>query len=286
MSARKIFYMFVMLIVSQTVAAESLNYFQNSTEWVSEGRGTQWGAVQHEERTWLGEKILIADYEASELWYKDGDMESNLTTYVRTQGDKVYFLVDKDAADWRLLYDFALQPGEGVEVWYFNGMIGLNISPMSEYLVCEEIRPCEDNPSITEMVMLCYDSKDTYESSPENFMGRCVWLQGIGNKGNPLYNIWGDGIDGVIFRLLLVESEGEVVYRAPGYTGMQGVSDARIEVQAGCGEICVKGADATRVRVFGADGVARRGRDGVYDGLSKGVYIVQVAESTMTVMVR
>lgn len=42
MSARKIFYMFVMLIVSQTVAAESLNYFQNSTEWVSEGRGTQW----------------------------------------------------------------------------------------------------------------------------------------------------------------------------------------------------------------------------------------------------
>lgn len=278
----------LMLMVSTAaVAAESPNYFRPGTIWIYEASSIGPGSKTEEVSEWTGQEMEIGGFKAMEMWRKYGDGTPRLMTYLRVDGDKVYFLTDKEGSDWRLLYDFSLQSGEDCTVWWFNGSIEYdNISPVAEYLVCDEIMANDCADSVAQMKMLNFHSKDDYENNPDDYLQKSVWLKGVGNDGGPLHTFWGDGIDGVIFRLLLVESEGEVVYRAPGYTGMQGISDARIEVQAGCGEIRVKGADAARVRVFGADGVACRGRDGVYDGLSKGVYLVQVAESTMTVMVR
>lgn len=277
-------YLLVMLMVSQGVAAESLNYFRPGTKWIHEETGC--GPEIHSSYVfqWLDDEIEIGGFKAMKMWRQYDGREMWLKTYLRVDGDKVYFLVDKEGTDWRLLYDFSLKPGEGVEVWYFNGVIDDCITPMSGYMVCEEIRPSATDESITEMVMRNYASKARYESAPDDF-NRCIWFQGIGSNGDPLYVIWGDDIDGGSLELLLVESEGEVVYRAPGYTGISYVGETPVKVLTSRGELCVVCDNLSSVRVWSAGGVLCGGREGVFANLPRGIYVVQAADRRISVMV-
>ena len=187
----------LMLMVSTAaVAAESPNYFRPGTIWIYEASSVGPGSMTKEVSEWTGQEMEIGGFKAMEMWRKYGDQTPRLMTYLRVDGDKVYFLTDKDGSDWRLLYDFSLQSGDDCTVWWFNGSIEYdNISPIAEYLVCDEIMANNCADSVAQMKMLNFHSKDDYENEPEDYLQKSVWLKGVGNDGGPLHTFWGDGID-------------------------------------------------------------------------------------------
>lgn len=183
----------LMLMVSTAaVAAESPNYFRPGTIWIYEASSVGPGSMTKEVSEWTGQEMEIGGFKAMEMWRKYGDQTPRLMTYLRVDGDKVYFLTDKDGSDWRLLYDFSLQSGDDCTVWWFNGSIEYdNISPIAEYLVCDEIMANNCADSVAQMKMLNFHSKDDYENEPEDYLQKSVWLKGVGNDGGPLHTFWG-----------------------------------------------------------------------------------------------
>lgn len=260
---------------------ECLNYFTEGTSW-----------LYHVDNVYLPDRyvddvtisvedpIQIAGYQANEVWKNSAVKgERELVSYIRTEGEKVFFLVDEASSDWRLIYDFSLQPGESVVVWSPERIKGYPLSSVT--LRCEEIRVCATDPSITEMVMT-NPKWDEFSDEIREY-SNIIWFKGLGNNCNPFFSDYGMDYAGIGYELLDISINGTPRYRSPGYAAIESVADASVGIEVSKGRITVNDSDA---HVYRIDGIEVIGSNGVYDSLTPGIYVVTCNGKSQRVAVR
>lgn len=253
--------------------AQSTNWFQDGMSWTYHVTGTSYPEVASDSRAFLEGEVEIGGYKAVGYWVEsltDVSSERKLYTYLRADGEKVYFLANEEASEWKLLYDFGMRPGETATVWSFNGTISNGPLSVVEHIVeCEEITQVPaPNSDLMEMKMRIYYSDDVYDDG--------TWIKGIGCPGNPMMNV-GWIYDGVSTRLLEAMYQGEVLYSAPGYSSVELAEAEGMDIKVGKGSIVIRYSGAESPRVFTTDGIEIVGTDGCYSMLSAGIYHIVVS---------
>ncbi len=102
-----------------------------------------------------------------------------LEVYLRTEGDKVYFLFDEDTNDWRLAYDFGLQPGEECEVYEIESV---KFPGLARKTVMRCVERTVD-PKYNDYPCMIMESSgpevDEFSQDPE--LRETTWLVGVGD---------------------------------------------------------------------------------------------------------
>lgn len=174
------------------------NYIHEGTTWVIQSSTdvTPEGVYSKACEVKINGTENIGGYEA--LRVVSGSKE-NFVTYLRTEGDRVYFSMDGTPDSWRLAYDFGLQPGETCEAFLIDDDWEVKYS-----VRCKRIYESPDNPGIELM-----DVEDT-----ENHLVQVTWIRGLGS----LSGLWEYILVGVagIGRDLLQAWDGDnMVYLKP-----------------------------------------------------------------------
>lgn len=169
----------LLALIPAFTAAE--NYFVDGACWEYYGEAEESGVTVAFDQVYTIEgTATVGDYECLNLFlYSTFSPEPGMVpkkkfvTYVRTEGEKVFFLPDPDTEQWALLYDFSLEPGEYCTVGT------LLCSPISfdNEVTCLERFVSEPYGGVTAMkVDDRFPDEDPYEVAREN-----VWLVGIGS---------------------------------------------------------------------------------------------------------
>lgn len=138
---------------------------------------------------------------------RDEDISTRkFVSYVRTEGEKVFFKIEPGAdAEWYLLYDFGLKPGEGC---YVYSPAFLPFDPDSNdrrYVRCTEI--VETYPS-----GINYMSLEVGFHETDDYFDDGVWIKGIASLTGVLHNNT-FGLSGMGAVLLEVSCNGEKIYQ-------------------------------------------------------------------------
>lgn len=200
---------------SAVIPAEAPNYFGvNDTLWKLECYSD---AEPNLNPTYGGYKlngeIEIAGKKALKLWNtaEDGSTTS-MIGYIAAEGEKVYYLMP-DSDEWKMLYDFGLQPGETTTIYGGNPLIFHECKTDREYEVqCIGIGRWYTTHHRTMNVRLRPISDDADDTAVR--FKNDIWLCGIGNSSDPM------GIDGIFWigggsSVKEVTSEGKIVYQRP-----------------------------------------------------------------------
>lgn len=266
---------------------EVANYLVDGATWLSHTTSTSYPDLPKTfYREWAEDAGEISGYEALSIWSQtlNSDVEEQpyRATYLRYDSGKVYFLSDGDDAEWKLMYDFTLQPGEEAEICDFTGWA----SPYSGKVRCMKVYPLESNPELQVMELeFCenLEIKDDVFTETEEYGIR--WIVGIGNIGGLIDNLYSTWLLGRGSLLDEFSVEDKLIYRSPYYTGVEEVSDADMaEIKVLKGEIIVGGNPAS-ISAYSVDGVRCYGRDGRFSDLTPGVYVVSIDGKSRKVVV-
>ena len=195
----KRFFTILLLIAPICVSAE--NYFTEGTQWKVMISGEYPYELWSYNVIYSLEKSAVAEEcEHLELYCtKEGDPSSKqLVHRLRSDGDKVYILLDDTSTEWDLIYDFGLQPGQSANVRMAN------YSNEWSYVKYQEAATEEDYGGFPCMIM---DEFCDEELTQPRSTG--TWLTGIGGLGGPLDNAGYDFAGGLGYRLLSVTHNGE-----------------------------------------------------------------------------
>lgn len=227
----KRFFTILLLIAPLCVSAE--NYFTEGTQWeVIITTPLPFESRAHVIYS-LESPTTVAGYECLGLYCAEIDKPDSkvLTNWIRTEGEKVYFLKNDDTSeDWSLLYDFGIQPGGIAEVKlaYLN-------SDEPFVMMCEKKTSADDYGGFPSMTMMDVYEHDV-ESYPSDMIRRGVWLDGLGSHGGPLFNGGYDLDGGPGCLLLRATRNGETICSFRGYSGIPDVpvSPEALEEPAVC----------------------------------------------------
>lgn len=270
-------------------ADEPVNYFgEAGVTWISRLSNSHPDFSDVYYRKWTGDMVEIDGYSARPFWietlYSDTCEAPRLSSYLRIDGGKVYFLKDEESAEWKLMYDFTLSPGEEAEISDYSG----NTPWFSGRVRCMNIHPLESNPELQVMELtFCEELENIDESvnSDEQRYSLIQWIIGVGNIGGPMDNLYSDGIVGWGCSLEEMMVGDTLIYRSPYYTGVEEVSDAdMVEIKVMKGEIMVGGNPAS-ISAYSVDGVRCYGREGRFCDLTPGVYVVSIDGKSRKVVV-
>ena len=269
-------------------ADNPVNYFVEGASWISVQTTTSY--PKHTGwfyRSWLGETAEVGGYEALPLWVEDlsDDKGPCLSTYVRHDAGKVYFLSDDEPQEWKLMYDFTLQPGDEADIEEYNqSALGYG-----GRVRCMDVYPLPSDPDLQVMELaFCEELKDIEEAGEEGERVYSIirWIAGVGNTGGPLQNLYNEGIIGYGYQLDELTVGENLIYRHPEYTAVYKVADIeKMEIRVSKGEIAVIGSEDAAVSVYRADGVRCNAGQGRFSSLAPGIYIVKVNGESRRIMV-
>ncbi|MBD5204083.1 MAG: hypothetical protein HDS82_04315 [Bacteroidales bacterium] len=146
------------------------------------------------------------------------DSEPVLQTYLKTEGDKVWFKSNSETNEWTLMYDFGLQPGESCEVGIISYPFSETSTATLYTVTCEGIEQDSEYPTIERMKIKVSD-KDG------NLSDEGIWLKGVGSSTGVLTNVYFNMVG--VNATLLTEAtvNGKKVY---GNTG-SGIEEVETE---------------------------------------------------------
>lgn len=293
---KRITYNLTLLILSAIIlmpwqrasaADEVANYLVDGATWLSQTTSTSSPDLPKTfYREWTEDAGEISGYEAISIWRQklnsDVAEQPYRVTYLRYDSGKVYFLRDGDDAEWKLMYDFTLQPGEETEICDFSGCA----STYSGKVRCMKVHPLESNPELQVMELEFCENLETMDdvfTETEEYGIR--WIVGIGNIGGPVGNLYSTWILGWGSLLDEFSVGDKLIYRSPYYTGVEEVSDADVaEIKVLKGEIIVGGNPAS-ISAYSVDGVRCYGREGRFCDLTPGIYVVSIDGMSRKVVV-
>lgn len=212
------------------------------------------------------------------------DVQTVLANYIRTDGDRVYFRsAQADNAEWYLMYDFGLEPGEGVYV-YSPQMVDYENGPDRTYLTCSGV--VENDPEFSGWTtMRLLEFRD--ESRSDN-LGEGVWLKGLASVQGLTYNHRFE-VDGISSCLLLQAGPQDSPVYVAEHSEVDVVPSAGWSAWGERGAIRISSAEALEVEVFGDNGllVVRRTVEGPASVAvpAGGVYMVRAGSQTLRVLV-
>lgn len=281
-------------IISITSSGQGIydhNYFEDGTRWITEVHGGPPFMVHRMEVTEISGETVIDGVPALNMYrsFLDGTNQEP-PLYIRTEGDKVYFLdpelyVDNDK--WHLAYDFGLKPGEGCDIYSLSSRHIGGKKPYALYIQCVATTWNDLLFWGRElMIVECYTNREEMEQGGSaGFDGPLdcgQWIMGIGSINGVLDNNMFNGV-GSAHALIEVTNNGKTLYS----NGTLGIADAAADaptMSVQGNELTVSGA-AGAVSVYNCAGnlvrtIAPGGPDATVTLPAKGIYIVRAGEIT------
>ena len=270
---------------------DAQNYFIDGMSWLIHGMSTDYPDPWEDDvRIYLEGEKNICGYEAACLWRVGLNTAPTpkLLTYIRIEGEKVFFLADEEASDWRLLYDFGLQPGETATVWHFahTGLVSGKVTIYERFVRCEEILPPNDLYGMEQMRMSVLHHEDL--DNTDNVLDEGLWLKGIGTLHSPIDNTpW--NVDGYLETLLEAKFGSDILYRNPEYTNValtqrDSVFPIKYEIGKGFIRIYDAGRESS-IRLYSLNGQEIHAYDGDYTSLPSGIYFITTPNASRKVFV-
>ena len=256
--------------------------YRVGTQWITSEVGTQepglpLKTVVYTLSTIEGEND--PDYFEISTKYEDSQ-KADCGGYIRKEGEKVYFKETNDTDEWRLLYDFGLNPGDTAEIW--------GLGKWECLMKCVDIKPDPSNPGLEIMEMEEY-SKATSRSESQ-LCGTGQWIRGISSTSGLIFNAF--GVDGLGSRLEKVVNGDEIIWQAPASAVKTVFEDKTIPViTSEKGTIRIFGVESgLPLKVVSLDGriiISGKTTDSsfVIPSLKSGAYIVTVGVIKEKVMV-
>lgn len=152
----------------------------------------------------------------------DDSPEREFVGYVKTEEDRVLFNgVSSASADWYLLYDFGLKPGEGCYVYSLAFLDEQSVPRYKTYVECVALNEkSADYDGWDTLTMQEYDETVDPPDSSIKF----AWIKGLGSQMGILHNgIYGTGGPGT--KLTDVFWNGEQIFKRVT-TGVSEIKDS------------------------------------------------------------
>lgn len=215
----------------------------------------------------------------------DHDTDREFVAFIKSDADKVYFKFDEsETAEWYLMYDFGLQPGEGCYVYgLYNG--NNNIPPRKTYVKCTSIEDSSEYQGWSVMKLEEYED----ETCSQWYMDG-TWIKDLASEGGLTFNNGFDlcGIGSTLDSVVL--SDGTVVFSNPK-SGISDISNSsRTDIRVVGHEIFVSAADKTLACLYTLTGLQLGnyvlGKSPIAISVPAcGVYILKVGSSSKKIMV-
>lgn len=203
----------VTVIVCIYMVSYSANYYKEGTIWHLTYSSGMPQFEEYEGSAITLEKIKndsIGTYLKMQWNFPDGT--SRDLGEIISEGEKVYKYYPEIGEKY-LMYDFSLKEGDTADVYFGDFWDPVNNAEEQDLFRYRIIRDVDVMPSNPENVVGEY--KITAISYYEHDRGsiNSIWIDGVGIKGFPLYNISGQ-VSGMGVPEFWVESDGEVIYRS------------------------------------------------------------------------
>ncbi|WP_440407790.1 hypothetical protein [Prevotella sp.] len=283
---KRIFISAIMIILSISIFGQTR--FTDGMEWKTQIWNTAKPVDEYNiEISKLDGTINVDGYNALRMYCeKENEPESRtLKYYVRTDKDKVYFMLPENSSKkWYLMYDFSLAAGEGCYV-YSPDYIGDNHEPYKSYIKCVSIHQAEED--LYYSVMELEEYKDEKCSEPLRGMGK--WLKDISSRNGVDYNI-GFGMDGK-GSLLLEAKNGNNVFYSQNTSTIPHVSQSSLKYKVNGCDLIISGTKANEtISVYRPDGklwrsLTTKGNEATIRFPQSGLYILKYGDTTKNILI-
>lgn len=179
--------------------------------------------------------------------YEEGPNGSNTTdgSYIKVDGAKIYACSPQsEKAEWRLVYDFSLEQGQGCSIPARIHKIHLDLEgyPIEDY-DCDCFFKYENNAYLeqyaTEFMKINVYESEAESADEANAIWTEYWLKGLGGRDSFIsareYHIPRDGgWDGFSYPKLqcATAANGDVIVKDSDWTGIEEVSADTVEAGA------------------------------------------------------
>lgn len=227
-------------------------YFKDGTKWKTELSGINSDGngphiTSSNSYVWLDGEETVDGYQAMKMYCsEENKSEKNLYAYIRTEGDKVFFLpAGIDGASWYLMYDFGLKVGDECYV-YDASNFDYYPSMHPSYIKCVGIEENAENGITSIIVQKRYEDGERVN---ETF----VWYKGLSSELGVIYNNTIDMV-GIDTRLTEVTCDGKVVFKNKT-TGIEATKVGKVKVTVNGLDVSVANIEKPcQIALFSFDG--------------------------------
>lgn len=283
----------VFLWLTTTIAAiaqpQTADVFVNGTKWYQSFFPAPDGEPKPEEtyiEYYLDGETEMLGHKCLKLWRLDSPEASErvFVTYVRAEGEKVFFLYGEKATDWDLMYDFGLQVGESCTVTYPNSQWDDTNSAHPYKIKCTEIRPSVDYPGMEEILFVYDNGNDSIEKTYPD----AIWIKGVGSIGGLLTNVFLDGAPG---GNLLKASNASDIICENATLSINKTEAPEFKYEINDRNVILRGVQGSSISIYGIDGRCVHHSSSTTDTYNvripeTGIYILTINSQSTKISIR
>lgn len=173
------------MCVLASAEVQAFDMFTVGAQWVCGSFGT--GSSTPTEGTdtvYIESNALVDGVECLRVMRKsDNGGEPHFLTYLRKEGEKIWFMNNLDTKEWSLLYDFGLQSEESTTVSTISFPTSSSSRPWETDVRCIGVEKDSNNPDVERMNI------ELSRESWGNYTEEGSWLKGIGSTAGLIGNV-------------------------------------------------------------------------------------------------
>lgn len=207
--------------------------------------------------------------------YENDATSRKLVAYIRTNGDKVFFMnPETKTKAWYLMYDFGLKAGEGCYV-YSCECTNAEGEPLRSYVMYT-------GTNTTESGLTAMELKEYYDETCDEYLGSEKWLKGLASTRGVLLNC-SFGLDGMGSNLLECSNNNTLLY-SRNSTQVTDIKGAELKVTVNGLSVEVSGIKSPcSLTVYSSDGALLQSKMAEAGNTKltlpqKGIYLLKVGD--------
>lgn len=253
-------------------------FFKEGTSWKTERWNMEFDPKIHIQIVSLDGTETIDGYASMKMYseYENDATSRKLVAYIRTDGDKVFFMnPETKSKAWYLMYDFGLKAGEGCYV-YSCEFTNAEGEPLRSYVMYTGTNTTESGLTAMEVKEYCDETCNEYFGSEK-------WLKGLASSRGVLLNS-SFALDGMGSSLLLESSNNNTLLYSRNSTQVTDIEGAELKVTVNGLSVEVSGIKSPcRLTVYSPDGALLQSKMAEAGNTKltlpkKGIYLLKVGD--------
>ena len=252
-------------------------FFKEGTSWKTERWNSEFDPKIHIQIVSLDGTETIDGYASMKMYseYENDATSRKLVAYIRTDGDKVFFMnPETKSKAWYLMYDFGLKAGEGCYV-YSCEFTNAEGEPLRSYVMYT-------GTNTTESGLTAMEVKEYWDETCDEYLGSEKWLKGLASTRGVLLNSL-FGLDGIGSSLLECSNNNTLLY-SRNSTQVTDIEGAELKVTVNGLSVEVSGIKSPcSLTVYSPDGALLQSKMAEAGNTKltlpkKGIYLLKVGD--------
>lgn len=252
-------------------------FFKEGTSWKTERWNSEFDPKIHIQIVSLDGTETIDGYASMKMYseYENDATSRKLVAYIRTDGDKVFFMnPETKSKAWYLMYDFGLKAGEGCYV-YSCEFTNAEGEPLRSYVMYT-------GTNTTESGLTAMEVKEYYDETCDEYLGSEKWLKGLASTRGVLLNS-SFALDGIGSSLLECSNNNTLLY-SRNSTQVTDIEGAELKVTVNGLSVEVSGIKSPcSLTVYSPDGALLQSKMAEAGNTKltlpkKGIYLLKVSD--------